>query len=197
MQVPTLNPYYPIGAPSNLTVNYNIGLEIAPLTSGNDVTDRYAGGLQFDLPAGWEGQNLLFRGLPQYAKYQPCRQCGCSIRGPRLDDSCRTCKRNQPGDRFLDQARDDSIPEPVLRSPLVCLQLASNPELHHGSIQCRSKYLTNEKGANFDGRLFSLPAGDVKAAVGGTYTSESLIACRLITPIRPACWCATGGSPET
>ncbi len=34
-------------------------------------------------------------------------------------------------------------------------------------------FWVNEKGVNFDGPLFSLPGGDVKAAVGGTYTSES------------------------
>ena len=39
----------------------------------------------------------------------------------------------------------------------------------------RSNFWINEKGANFDGPLFSLPGGDVKAAVGGNYTSESFL----------------------
>src|SRR6266699_4014313 len=62
--------------------------------------------------------SLSFRGLLQYAKQQPCRQSDCSVGGARLDDSCRNCTRNQPGDCFLDQTRDSPIPEPVLRSPL-------------------------------------------------------------------------------
>ncbi len=50
------NPYYPIGAPANLVVNYNIGLETPPYTDGNEIADRYLVGLNFDLPARWEGR---------------------------------------------------------------------------------------------------------------------------------------------
>jgi hypothetical protein len=36
------------------------------------------------------------------------------------------------------------------------------------------RYWINEKGAQFDGPLFDLPGGTVKAAVGGTFTSFKL-----------------------
>ena len=51
-----MNPYYPIGAPGNLNVNYNIGLEIPPYTDGSEVADRYLAGLNIALPANWEGR---------------------------------------------------------------------------------------------------------------------------------------------
>ena len=33
------------------------------------------------------------------------------------------------------------------------------------------KFWINEKGVNFDGPLFDLPGGEVKAAIGANYTS--------------------------
>src|SRR6185369_601887 len=40
-----------------------------------------------------------------------------------------------------------------------------------GLRQFQQSMYYNEKGAKFDGPLFSLPGGDVKAAIGATYTS--------------------------
>src|SRR5262249_49214614 len=54
--VPTFNPYYPNGgAPTNLRVNYNIGLESPSITNAYELTDRYQMGLHFALPLGWNG----------------------------------------------------------------------------------------------------------------------------------------------
>jgi hypothetical protein len=39
-------------------------------------------------------------------------------------------------------------------------------------------FTTDERGARFDGPLFDVPAGQVKAAIGGTYTSFDVIAHR-------------------
>src|SRR5262249_57637690 len=63
------------------------------------------------------------------------------------------------------------------------------------------RYYINEKGAKFDGPLFDVPAGTVKAAVGGTYTSSvfsfvtfdntgasTLIAPMLTDAIHPQVW---------
>src|SRR6185369_11363594 len=36
-------------------------------------------------------------------------------------------------------------------------------------------YTIEEKGARFDGPVFALPAGDVKAAIGGTYESDNVL----------------------
>src|SRR5579871_6720491 len=54
--VPTSNPYYPTGAPTNLQVSYNFSSEMPGITSAYEVTSRYLGGLNFDLPHDWEAQ---------------------------------------------------------------------------------------------------------------------------------------------
>ena len=52
--IPTWNPYYPTGgAPNNLRVNYNIGLESPSITSAYEVASRYHFGVNIDLPSNW------------------------------------------------------------------------------------------------------------------------------------------------
>src|SRR5262249_2638462 len=51
-------------------------------------------------------------------------------------------------------------------------------------------YQIEEKGVRFDGPLFGLPGGQVKAAVGGTYESDNVLSQRYsnltITPVSAA-----------
>ncbi|HYK79008.1 MAG TPA: TonB-dependent receptor, partial [Micropepsaceae bacterium] len=55
--IPTFNPYYPTGgAPTNLRVNYNMSIESPSLTGAYGSGMRYEGGLNIDLPGGWESQ---------------------------------------------------------------------------------------------------------------------------------------------
>src|SRR6185503_7396135 len=55
--MPTFNPYYPSGgAPNNLRVNYNIGVESPSVTASYELAQRYQLGLNIELPAGWNGR---------------------------------------------------------------------------------------------------------------------------------------------
>lgn len=56
VQVPTWNPYYPTGAPSNVRVAYNIGLENPSMTNAYELAARYQFGINFELPGDWSGQ---------------------------------------------------------------------------------------------------------------------------------------------
>ena len=173
VQVPTLNPYYPIGAPTNLAVNYNIGLENTPYTDGNEVSDRYLVGLNFDLPAGWEGRAFYdqnFVGVHTVASAVNQAAVSAALgwtmpAGPAVG--------NSPG--IATWTRPATIPY---------LNLFCDPRAFTCNSPTTIQYVTghrsavtdswiNEKGVNVDGPLFSLPGGDVKAAVGGLYTSES------------------------
>ena len=53
--VPTGNPYYPTGAPANLRVNYNLGIEMPAYVFSGEIAARYMFGLNLDLPATWHG----------------------------------------------------------------------------------------------------------------------------------------------
>ena len=175
VQVPTLNPYYPIGAPANLTVNYNIGLEVSPLTSGNDVTDRYAGGLKFELPAGWEGQIYYSENYRNIQSTIPSVNAAAVSAALGWTIPAGLARGSSPA--IASWTKPATLPYLNLfcdpRS-FVCNSPATLSYIT-GQTVAGAKYLTNEKGATFDGSLFSLPAGNVKAAVGGTYTSQSLI----------------------
>ncbi len=55
--VPTFNPYYPTaGAPTNLRVNYNTGIENPSFDGSFELAARYMGSLNIDLPRNWTGR---------------------------------------------------------------------------------------------------------------------------------------------
>ena len=54
--VPTINPYYPTGAPNGLKVSYDLGFEVPPIIPAYELSSRYQFGLNLDLPFGWSGQ---------------------------------------------------------------------------------------------------------------------------------------------
>ena len=172
VQVPTRNPFYPIGAPTNLVVNYNIGLEIPPFTSVNEVSDRYMFGLNFNLPGDWEGKLYYaqtFNGTHTDTRAVSPNAVSAALgwtmpAGFAAGTAPATGTWTKPG----------AVPY---------LNLFCDPRQFHCDAQATLDYITghrlstvnfgfNEKGLTFDGPLFSLPAGDVKAAIGSTYTSE-------------------------
>jgi outer membrane receptor protein involved in Fe transport len=191
VQVPTKNPFYPIGAPTNLVVNYNMGLEVPPFTAVSEASDRYLFGLNLDLPGDWQGRIY-------YSE---------TFNGTHTDT--RAVSPNA-----VSAALGWTIPAgfPAGTSPAIgtwtkpgaipYLNLFCDPRAFQCNAQATLDYVTgrrlstvnfgfNEKGVNFDGPLFSLSAGDVKAAVGATYTSERWLyqqldntkSASLLTPI--------------
>ena len=129
--VPTFNPYYPTGgAPTNLRVNYNMSIESPSLTGAYGSGMRYQGGLNIDLPGGWESPTLLFGDSGR--RVQSCRRHNKQerrVRGLGLDVSRNPRQRHEPRGRHLDQACDHSLSEPVLRPDAVPVQLPDHLEL--------------------------------------------------------------------
>src|SRR6266581_6195990 len=69
--VPTFNPYYPTGgAPTNLRVSYDIAREIPPQGYAYELSDRYAYGLNLDLPGSWTGQIYDSRSFDANVRYE-------------------------------------------------------------------------------------------------------------------------------
>lgn len=57
LQVPTFNPYYPVGAPNGLRVDYSFALEVPTIIQGGERAHRIAGGFNLDqLPFDWTGK---------------------------------------------------------------------------------------------------------------------------------------------
>src|SRR5438270_5165386 len=55
-RVPTINPYYPAGAPAGLRVSYDLALDVPPTIPAWEISGRYQLGLNLDLPYMWSGQ---------------------------------------------------------------------------------------------------------------------------------------------
>jgi len=97
VQVPTRNPYYPVGAPTNLVVNYNIGLEIPPFTSVNSVADRYLFGLNLALPGEWEGRVSVRPARAGGRWKRPSPPTARHPRRSRRRDGATTAAQNRAG----------------------------------------------------------------------------------------------------
>ena len=173
--VPTINPYYPTGAPAGVQVSYDLGTEYPPKETAYELSARYQFGLNLDLPFGWTGQ---------------------------IYDS-----RSYEADKFLAFGVNDTAVSIALGATVNGVSKpASVPYLNlfcdPTAFRCNSPttiafigaerwnqatWQMEEKGGRFDGPLFDLPGGQVKAAIGGTYESDNVLAQRYnnltITPL--------------
>jgi iron complex outermembrane receptor protein len=168
--VPTVNPYYPAGAPSGLQVSYDLGREYPPKEKAYELSERYQFGFNLDLPFSWTGQIYESRSY-EADKFQTFF----------VNDNAAT----------LALGGTLAAPNNTLTKPAAVpyLNLFCDPN----AFQCNSPvtiayiggqrwneavYQLEEKGARFDGPLFDLPAGQIKAAIGGAYESDNVVGYR-------------------
>jgi outer membrane receptor protein involved in Fe transport len=161
--VPTTNPYYPTAAPNNLQVSYDLAKEIPPIIPAIEVSYRYQFGLNLDLPGEWSGQIYDSRSYEHSAYYLTAVNpnaiplaLGSTVGGV-------TKPANIP---YLNLFCDPT--KFACNSPATLGYITANRLLGVW-------YQIEEKGARFDGPLFSLPAGQVKAAIGGLYESDNVL----------------------
>jgi outer membrane receptor protein involved in Fe transport len=173
VQIPTLSPYYPTGAPGNLVVNYNIGIEVPPYTDGSEVADRYLAGIKFDLPANWEGRVYYSESFD--ATHTASSAVNQNAVSAALGWTIPAGVALGTAPAIGSWTKPATVPYLNLLCDPRAFACNSPTTLNYitGSRVETTDFWINEKGVNFDGPLFSLPAGDVKAAVGGLYTDES------------------------
>ncbi len=161
LTVPTINPYYPTGAPPGLEVSYNFAAEAPPYNPAWEISERYQFGLNLDLPYGWNGQIYDARSYEDvgYLSHVVSRAAIKSALG----------------------AGGAQATDPVTGSPIPYLNVFCDPF----AFQCNAPstlnyiraertqgahYTIDEKGARFDGPIpIDLPAGQIKMAIGGVY----------------------------
>jgi iron complex outermembrane receptor protein len=172
--IPTWNPYYPTGgAPNNLRVNYNIGLESPSITSAYEVASRYHVGLNIDLPRDWaavvyysmtrDENRSVVRGTVN--KNAVSAALGWTM-------AAGAASGTTPG--IATWTRPPTVPYLNMFCDPFAFQCNSPTTLNYvGGIRDASeRYFINEKGIRADGPLFALPAGEVKMAVGANLTSS-------------------------
>jgi len=165
--VPTTNPYYPTNAPSNLRVSYDLGFEVPPIIPAYELSYRYQFGLNLDLPFGWNGQIYDSR------SYDTNKYVATSVN----DNSVSVALGNTLIGSFNNPI---SKPAAVPYLNLFCdpRAFSCNSPATLGYIRSTrflgDIYQIEEKGGRFDGPLFDIPGGQIKAAIGGTYESDNV-----------------------
>jgi outer membrane receptor protein involved in Fe transport len=161
--VPTSNPYYPTNAPTNLRVSYDFAQELPPTIPAYELSYRYQFGLNIDLPGDWAGQIFESRSHEENVY------------------TINTINDNAVNVALGSTVGGISKPAGIPYMNLFCdaTQFRCNSPTTLAYIQAQrylgDKYNLEEKGARFDGPLFDLPGGQVKAAIGGTYETDNVL----------------------
>jgi iron complex outermembrane receptor protein len=166
--VPTNNPYYPSGAPAGIRVSYNISQELPPKLTADEVTDRWAVGFNLDLPFDWNGRvYYAFNEEKNIAIVQNIANPNNTLAALGNTVASIAASGSIPGQAAF--TKPANIPflnvfcDPFIyqcNSPATLAYLSSYRDYHQ-------HYNLTEWGATFDGSLFALPGGDVRAAIGG------------------------------
>ncbi len=170
--IPTINPYYPTGgAPTNLRVNYTTSIENPTFTSAFELASRYQGGLNIALPGNWSAKVY-------YAEtYDNNFDHSTAVNKNAISAALGWTIPATAAVGTTPAIATWTKPATVPYLNLFCdpQRIACNSRTTYDYVSAiRSfdeKYWVNEKGATFDGPLFDLPAGQVKAAIGTNYTS--------------------------
>jgi len=167
--VPTTNPYYPAGAPAGLQVSYDFAHEIPPTEPAYELSDRYSFGLNLDLPFSWSGQIYDSRSY-ESNKY---------VLNVVDDNSVNAALGNAVSNGFGGTlGKPASVPYLNLFCDPTAFTCNSPTTLAfiRGQRFLGDIYQIEEKGGRFDGPLLDLPGGQIKAAIGGDFESDNVVA---------------------
>jgi len=172
--VPTSNPFYPIGAPPGLEVNYNLSREDQGFAESGTVGGRFEAGLNFeDLPFGWTGK--LYYSKSQDQEFANTNNyVNQNMVSAALGDTVAAV----PGSGVLAGQASFTKPANIPYLNLFCDSSAftcNSPvtlAYINGYRHTFERASLDEAGTIFQGTVFDLPAGPLKAAIGGTYTTN-------------------------
>ncbi len=164
LAVPTINPYYPTGAPAGLQVSTDLAFQAPTWLDGYELSARYQFGLNLDLPFGWTGQIYDSRSYEANQYYL------------KLVNS--NYASNALGNVVNKNSKPASIPYLNVFCDPVAFQCNSPTTIKYitATRHLGDNYQLEEKGGRFDGPLFDVPGGQIKAAIGGTYESDNVLA---------------------
>lgn len=170
--IPTTNPYYPTGAPAGLQTSIDLTYADPQFLTGGSIEKRLDGGFNIDLPAQW---NLkLFTSYSETTPY--------AVESNIINDNAANAALGNtiaalPQAGTLPPLGSYTKPANIPYLNVFCDQMAftCNSPATLAYMSGLRHYTTNnslrESGANFDGPVFDLPGGTLRAAVGGEATS--------------------------
>jgi iron complex outermembrane receptor protein len=186
--VPTFNPYYPTGgAPTNLRVNYNTAIENPTYVNAYELATRYQGGLNIDLPGNWTGRiyySHTYDSSFNHVTGQVNKNAVSAALGWTM--AATAAAGTTPG--IATWTKPATVPYLNLFCDPTRFQCNSSTTYNYVTPfrLIQEKYLINEKGANFDGPLFDLPGGTVKAAIGANFTTYHFSLVNILNDTAPS-----------
>jgi iron complex outermembrane receptor protein len=177
--VPTFNPYYPANAPQNLRVAYHFGIEKPAVGSAYSLAQRYQLGLNIALPASWAMQ----------VYFSHTKDKNYNTEDPRRNSLSKSAVSAALGWTIPATAISGTTPAIATWTKpanIPYLNLFCDPRVYQCNSDVTLNYLqrldevqaymhVKERGIKADGPLFDLPGGQVKMAVGATYTTYSIL----------------------
>jgi iron complex outermembrane receptor protein len=170
--VPTFNPYYPTNAPNNLRASYNLSWESPPITNAYELAQRYQLGLNIALPFEWSGRIWYAETKDSNYNHNNGLVNKAAV-SAALGWTLGTTAASGTTPAIGTWTKPANVPYLNLFCDPTAYICNSDTTLNYiqGVRTFDQKMLINEKGMNFDGPLFDLPGGTVKAAVGSSFTS--------------------------
>src|SRR6185503_20199418 len=173
--VPTFNPYYPINGPTGgntLRAYYNFGFESPPITTAYELAQRYQLGLNIALPGNWSGR--LWYAATKDSNFNHTEgSINKAAVSAALGWTILHTAAGGTTPAIASWVKPSSVPYLNLFCDPLAYKCNSDTTIAYveGVRSFDQKMLLSEEGVNFDGPLFDLPGGTVKAAVGGNYTT--------------------------
>jgi outer membrane receptor protein involved in Fe transport len=169
LQVPTTNPYYPIGAPNNLRVDYSFAVEVPVYITGGERAARVAGGFNFDeLPFDWTGKVTY-----SYTNDQNYGHADNTISRNAVSAALgRTIPASADG-LYGSYTKPDAVPYlDVFCDPFAftCNDPATLDYITGIRYQ-DEQFKIQEVAANFSGPIFQLPGGPLEGAIAFQHLS--------------------------
>lgn len=168
--VPTINPYYPAGAPSGLRVSYNLSYELPPTIDSYEVSQRYAGGFNLDLPFDWKGK-LAYSDNAERNFSSAFNAANTNNISAAVGNTIAAVAASGSTPAIASWTKPSNIPYLNLFCDPLAFACNSPTTLNYvsGYNNTASTFHIYEYNATFDGPLFAIPGGEVRAAAGAAY----------------------------
>ncbi len=165
--VPTNNPYLPTGAPANIRVSFSLAGQIPQVVRGFEHAGRYSGGFNFEeLPFDWRGKFIYSMTEVESAglTWQPVSVA--NVRAALGQTVASVAATGNKGG-FAAFSKPAGVPylNPFCDSNLYPCNSPITLDYITGFRDQRSVYKVQETEFTFDGPVFSLPGGDIRAAL--------------------------------
>ncbi|MDE2476889.1 MAG: TonB-dependent receptor [Alphaproteobacteria bacterium] len=171
--VPTTNPFYPAGAPAGLRVSYDLDLESPSVTHVQEVSERYHFGLQDNLPFNWVGR-IQYAMSEERDIANTAGMVNVNMVSAALGNTVPGIAANGNTPAQASFTKPANVPYLNLFCDPTAFACNSPATLAYiGAFRNEgSTWQQSNVGFDFDGPLFDLPGGTLRAAIGGSYISD-------------------------